>query len=534
MSWNKLFHFSLKLRLAFTYASLFFALCTILFFITISSLVYLKNREDQAEMGNIARNIEMIYVMGAKYNSNNIIQTGDTCPEEIRELLLKKYPDSVILYILSHNLPDELQSQNSYTFYLLRGQKIYEVIQLENGDFSSKLVNPQNDRRTMARYFLLLLGEYSDENFSVEIKNPDGSVSLSSRRLSRNLPDAVQQSEAEFQSYRRRLPDNKIVEIRKRVYHISSIDPKYMETFFGILVLVSCAGILASWLIARRFIRGVRRMTSEMRHVAASGDYHRKISKRQMDEDLEIRELMETFNDLNEKTVILMEDLKMVSNNVAHDLRTPITRISGTMEELLRDRSLPDKVVNSCASVAEECLHMKSMINTILDISRVNANPDVLRKSILDLRLLTEDFCDIMQPEAERKGLQLSVELPDTPVLITADKMSVQRIISNLVENALKFTEQGSVTLSITEQEKHFLLTVSDTGCGIAEPDIQRVFDRFFRGDASRKYPGNGLGLSLVQAFIKAHNWTIECKSKLGEGTSFLIKIPKENQLSKI
>ena len=92
-----------------------------------------------------------------------------------------------------------------------------------------------------------------------------------------------------------------------------------METFFGILVLVSCAGILASWLIARRFIRGVRRMTSEMRHVAASGDYHRKISKRQMDEDLEIRELMETFNDLNEKTVILMEDLKMVSNNVAHD-----------------------------------------------------------------------------------------------------------------------------------------------------------------------------------------------------------------------
>ena len=529
MFWNKLFRFSLKLRLAFTFAILFFALCTILFFITISSLVYLKNREDQAEMGNIARNIEMIHVVGAKYNSQNIIQSGEDCPDDLKERLLKKYPEASILYVLSKNQPDELQSKNSYTFYLLRNQKIYEVIQLEDGEFSSKLVNPHNDRRTMARYFLLLLGEYSDENFSVEIKNPDGSIYLSSKKLTHSLPETEQKGEKEFQSYRRRLPDNKTLEIRKRVFQISSIDPKYMETFFGILVLVTCAGILASWLIARRFIRGVRRMTSEMREVAASGDYHRKISKRQMNEDQEIRELMETFNDLNEKTVILMEDLKMVSNNVAHDLRTPITRISGTMEELLRDRSLPDKVVNSCASVAEECLHMKSMINTILDISRVNANPDVLQKTKIDLRLLAEDFCDIMQPEAERKGLQLKVNLPAEPVIVTADKMSVQRIISNLVENALKFTEQGSVTLSLEVLEKHLELTVSDTGCGIAEADIPRVFDRFFCGDASRKYPGNGLGLSLVQAFVKAHNWTIECKSKLGEGTSFQIKIPKED-----
>ncbi|MBQ9771701.1 MAG: HAMP domain-containing histidine kinase [Lentisphaeria bacterium] len=529
MSWNKLFQFSLKLRLAFAFAILFFVSCSVLFFITISSLVYMKNREDQADMGNIARNIEMIHVMGTRYNSNNIIQTGDACPEEIREQLLKKFPDSVVLYILTQNLPEDVQHKPYNTYYILRNQKIYEVIQLEDGRFSSKLVNPKNDRRTMTRYFLLLLGEYSDENLSVEIKNPDGTIYLSSKKLSR-APSAIEHTNgAEFQSYRRTLPDNKIVEIRKRIYHISDINPKYAETFFGILVLVTCTGIFVSWLIARRFIRGVRRMTSEMRLIATSGDYHHKISKRQMNEDLEIRELMETFNDLNEKTVNLMEDLKMVSNNVAHDLRTPITRISGTMEELLRDRTLPDKVVNSCASVAEECLHMKSMINTILDISRVNANPDVLQKSELDLRQLSEDFCDIMQPEAERKGLTFKVTLPDSSVMVTADKMSVQRIISNLVENALKFTEQGSVALSLEVLEQHIELTVTDSGCGISEANIERVFDRFFRGDASRKYPGNGLGLSLVQAFVKAHNWTIECKSKIGEGTSFRIKIPKES-----
>lgn len=113
--------------------------------------------------------------------------------------------------------------------------------------------------------------------------------------------------------------------------------------------------------------------------------------------------------------------------------------------------------------------------------------------------------------------------------MITADKMSVQRIISNLVENALKFTEQGGVILTLKELEQHIELSVSDTGCGISEANISRIFDRFFRGDSSRKYPGNGLGLSLVQAFINAHNWTIECQSEEGKGTTFLIKIPKKN-----
>lgn len=531
MFWNNLFRSSLKLRLAFAFAILFFVSCAIVFFVTVSSLVYLKNREDYTEMGKIANNVEKIHVLGKKYNSNQIIQSGNSCPEDVREKLLKKYPDSRILYILTQDLPDGIEHKVYKTFFLLRDRKIYEVIQLNEDVFSSKLIDPKNDRRTMNRYFLLLLGEYSDEDFSVEIRNHDGSIYLTSKNLVQNFEkkNDTKQEADQFQTYSKILPDGKIVEIRKRLYQISAIDPKYAETFFGILALVTIAGILVSWLIAIRFIRGVRKMTSEMRLVASSGDYGRKISSRHMDNDHEIRELMETYNDMNEKTLNLMEDLKMVSNNVAHDLRTPITRISGTMEELLRDRTLPEKVVNSCASVAEECLHMKSMINTILDISRINANPDVLQKNKLDLRALSEDFCDIMLPEAERKGLFFNVKLPEKPVMITADKMSVQRIISNLVENALKFTEQGGVILTLKELEQHIELSVSDTGCGISEANISRIFDRFFRGDSSRKYPGNGLGLSLVQAFINAHNWTIECQSEEGKGTTFLIKIPKKN-----
>ena len=527
MFWNNLVPTSLKLRLAIAFAVLFFLSCAIVFFITVSSLVYLKNRESLVEMGNIARNIEKIYIMGGKYNSSNIVRSGMECSAEISEKIQQKYPGSKILFILSQNVPEESRASSYDIFYLLRDQKIYEAVQLSNGDFSSKLLNPHNDRRAMTRYFLLVLGEYTDDDLSIDIINPNGTIYLSSKNiLHRFSVEKKGQKKSGYQYYRMMLPDGKMIELRRRLYHISAIDPKYTETFFGILGLVAAAGILVSWSIAGRFIRGVRRMTSEMRLVAVSGDYGRKISRRQMDKDPEIRELMETFNDMNEKTRTLMEDLKMVSNNVAHDLRTPITRISGAMEELLRDRSLSEKVATSCVSVAEECLHMKAMINTILEISRVNANPDVLKKENLDLCQITADFCDIMHPEVERKGLKMEISLPDHPVIISADKMCVQRMISNLVENALKFTEHGMISLILEEKDSLITFKVRDSGCGIPKESIDRIFDRFYRCDASRKYPGNGLGLSLVHAFVNAHNWTIECQSELGKGTEFRIKIP--------
>ena len=99
-------------------------------------------------------------------------------------------------------------------------------------------------------------------------------------------------------------------------------------------------------------------------------------------------------------------------------------------------------------------------------------------------------------------------------------------MISNLVENALKFTEHGMISLILEEKDSLITFKVRDSGCGIPKESIDRIFDRFYRCDASRKYPGNGLGLSLVHAFVNAHNWTIECQSELGKGTEFRIKIP--------
>ena len=129
---------------------------------------------------------------------------------------------------------------------------------------------------------------------------------------------------------------------------------------------------------------------------------------------------------------------------------------------------------------------------------------------------------------ASDKDLELNLLIPEYPVRIQADLVKIQRVASNLLENALKFTpEGGSVTLSIEDLEDRVLFKVIDTGVGISEEEQQHVFERFFRSDSSRSCLGNGLGLALVRSIVKAHKWDITLTSSLGKGSTFTVVIPK-------
>jgi signal transduction histidine kinase len=138
-----------------------------------------------------------------------------------------------------------------------------------------------------------------------------------------------------------------------------------------------------------------------------------------------------------------------------------------------------------------------------------------------------------MLPLAMDKELELKLVVPNYPIYIQADLVKVQRVASNLLENALKFTpEGGSVTLAIEELEDKVLFKVIDTGVGISPQEQQHVFERFFRSDSSRSCLGNGLGLALVHSIVKAHNWDISLESALGVGSTFIVSIPKNTSNS--
>ncbi len=539
MCWNKGVRrfISLKSRLAFTYGLLFFVSCAVIFFLMGYLITKTLNNAGDAAVRRIASEIKRIYVMGSRFDQLGEILPGADYPINEKETLRHAWPGVRILYVYRTTLPDPSRHSNSVynTAYAYFHGEYYEFRVLKDGQIYSKKISVANHATRLRRYFSQTVQARGQDNFSIALLNPNGSEYLSSpaaperkKEPGKDTPPGTAFSgphHSDFRFMTFSLPDGKILRIGRNIRTQIQLRNQYTFLFFCILSAVTLLGIAVAWLISRRFIRGVNRMTLAMTHIS-SGDYSYRIPD-VTDGDREIRELMETFNAMNDRTEELMKEIKMMSDDVAHDLRTPLTRISGTVELLLCDRNLNEGVRTACVSVAEETARMKELVNTIMDISRTNSRPEELRKTEVNLTDLLRDFCELMQPAIEEKGLELQMDIPDDPIRILADKTKFQRVLSNLLENALKFTEHGFIRVSAFKGGGQVFIRIQDTGCGIPEEDREHVFERFFQGDASRHLQGNGLGLALVQAIVRAHGWRIELTSSTGKGTSFTIRIPE-------
>jgi signal transduction histidine kinase len=180
------------------------------------------------------------------------------------------------------------------------------------------------------------------------------------------------------------------------------------------------------------------------------------------------------------------------------------------------------------ASTVEECDRLLGMINTMLEISEFEAGVATLNITNVDISALVEEACDLFRPVAEDKGLVIKTKVP-SQLLVSADKSKLQRVVTNLLDNAIKYTTSGGVvTVSVDLGEKGAIISFHDTGMGMAADDIPRIFDRFYRADKSRSEPGAGLGLSLVLAIVQAHRGDIQVKSAPGTGSTFTIVLPRE------
>jgi len=164
----------------------------------------------------------------------------------------------------------------------------------------------------------------------------------------------------------------------------------------------------------------------------------------------------------------------------------------------------------------------------MLEISEFGAGVATLNITNVDISTLIEEACDLFQPLAEDKGLAIKTKVPPQ-CLLSGDKSKLQRVVTNLLDNAIKYTPSGgTVTVSAGEGEKEVIISIHDTGRGIAANNIPRIFDRFYRADKSRSEPGTGLGLSLVLAIVQAHGGDIEVNSSPGAGSTFTVVLPRE------
>ena len=199
--------------------------------------------------------------------------------------------------------------------------------------------------------------------------------------------------------------------------------------------------------------------------------------------------------------------LKQVSADIAHDLKSPIQRVSVLLKRLKERSHLPPEAIEVADEAAEETDRIVAIFNALLQIAQIEGGSPRSRFTEVDIAALTETFTEVYAPSAEESGHCLACERPAEPVIVWGDKTLLGQVIANLTENALRHTPPGtSVTLAVSDQAGGPVLSVADTGPGIPEEERERVLRRLYRLETSRTTSGSGLGLSLVSVIADLHD----------------------------
>jgi two-component system phosphate regulon sensor histidine kinase PhoR len=215
--------------------------------------------------------------------------------------------------------------------------------------------------------------------------------------------------------------------------------------------------------------------------------------------------------------------------NVSHELKTPLTSILGYAETLL-DGGLDDleRRHGFVETIRDQSARLTAIVEDLLALSELDRPDAALVLGPVDLAKLARAVTDALTPRARKDGLALSCEAPEGEVIVPGERTRLEQLLFNLVDNALKYTEAGSVLVRITREPGAVVLAVEDTGPGIPEEAKSRIFERFYRVDAarSREVPGTGLGLSIVRHIVELHHGRVEAANRPGGGARFTVRLP--------
>jgi signal transduction histidine kinase len=214
--------------------------------------------------------------------------------------------------------------------------------------------------------------------------------------------------------------------------------------------------------------------------------------------------------------------------NVSHELKTPLTAVSGFAETLLDDDIPPAQRRRFVETIRDNAARMQRIVDDLLDLSRIESGGWRPNVGQVDVAGVVRDVFTAVQSTADEKGLRLVADIPPAAAVVHADPTAFRQIVGNLVENAVRYTRAGTVTLRTRLGEAGIWVDVRDTGIGIAPEHVPRIFERFYRADParSREQGGTGLGLAIVRHLVDAHGGRVEAASALGRGTTISVLLP--------
>ncbi len=299
----------------------------------------------------------------------------------------------------------------------------------------------------------------------------------------------------------------------------------YFRTVFIIFVVpILLLGIIGGGVLTFRAIRPIRSLIQTVRDILETGKMSKRVPVRGGRGEMD--ELVSLFNQMLDRNDSLIQAMHDSLDNVAHDLRTPMTRLRGMAELALQGSDNPDACYEALGDCMEESERVLTMLNTLMDVAEAETGVmrlDMVRVSVREVVRAVADLYEIL---ADEKNISMDVDLPHE-LFINADRTRFQQVIANLVDNAVKYSgDQGRVFLSAREKKGDVLISVSDEGMGIPSEEIGRIWDRLYRGDRSRSRRGLGLGLSFVKAIVQAHGGEVVVESQLNKGSTFTIRLP--------
>ncbi len=286
-------------------------------------------------------------------------------------------------------------------------------------------------------------------------------------------------------------------------------------------------GCLLGWFLSGRALRPVMQVAQAAQRITSS-NLSLRIPARAAGDELDY--LILTFNRMIERLENSFQQIRQFSTDVSHELRTPITAIRGQLEVALFTAQTIEQYRDATLNSLQDIERLSQIVRALLLLSQAESGQLALQKARLDLTPAVRDIVEQFQIPAEGARIELTCELPaECPAEV--DRVQMERMLSNLLSNAMKFTPAGGrVRVALRRLEEAVEIEVADTGCGIPAEHIPHIFERFYRAPAQptggSSEPGLGLGLSFVAWIAKAHGGTIQVESAMGEGTRFTVTLP--------
>jgi len=320
-----------------------------------------------------------------------------------------------------------------------------------------------------------------------------------------------------------KLANGYLLQTGRSTEHREMILMHFREIFVAVIIPLVLVGVVGGTVLGFRALKPIRNLIDTIRSVS-TGRMDTRVPSTNTGDELDV--LIGFFNGMLEKIETLIIAMKGSLDNIAHDLRTPMTRLRGMAERALQSGQNSGEYEEALVGCIEESEQIQTMLKTLMDISEAETGAMKLNLEEVLFSDIAARVLDMYGYVAEEKAIQIHISIPDE-FRVNADPGRLGQVLANLLDNAVKYTpKEGHIYLEARQTSNENIITIRDTGFGISQQELPKIWDRLYRGDQSRSKRGLGLGLSLVKAVIRAHKGRIDIFSEPGKGSTFNIYLP--------